>query len=257
MGMLLALNRGHDWGWLSFGVVGCLALGVGLLVGFVRHESRVKFPMLDLQLFRDRAFAAPILSGVLNFICTSSVVFLLPIYLLLGRGMTPTEAGLVLITQPLVMASITILSGSLSDKIGSRLPATLGMLFLALGLFGLSRLDATTPLVLVLASQVTVGIGVGMFGSPNSSAVMGAVPGSQRGIAAAILSTARTLGNTLGLGLAGAIFATVLAGQELTNPAYVVPAVSAGFATASVLAVLGALISASRPSAAQGARPAR
>lgn len=255
MGVLLALNRGHDWGWLSFGVVGCLGLGLALLLGFVVLEPRLKFPMLDLGLFRERAFAAPILSGVLNFVAISSVVFLLPIYLLLGRGMAPSEAGLVMVTQPLVMASITILSGSLSDRIGSRLPATLGMLILSLGLFCLSRLDATTPLPLVIASQIMVGVGVGMFGSPNSSAVMGAVPSAQRGIAAAILSTARTLGNTLGLGLAGAIFATVLAGHALTESAYVMPAVSAGFATASGLALLGALISAARPSGSSS-RPA-
>ena len=92
-----------------------------------------------------------------------------------------------------------------------------------------------------------------MFGSPNSSAVMGAVPGAQRGVAAAILSTARTLGNTLGLGLAGAIFATVLAGHGLTESVYVIPAVSAGFATTSVLALLGASISFSRPTTSREA----
>jgi hypothetical protein len=78
---------------------------------------------------------------------------------------------------------------------------------------------------------------------------MGAVPGSQRGVAAALLSTARTLGNTLGLGLAGAIFTTVLAGQELTHQPAVVEAVSAGFLAASGLALLGAVTSATRPSA--------
>jgi hypothetical protein len=76
---------------------------------------------------------------------------------------------------------------------------------------------------------------------------MGAVPSSRRGVAAAILSTARTLGNTLGLGLAGAIFTTMLAGQELTAPGFVVQAVSAGYATASALALLGAMTSVTRP----------
>ena len=249
MGVLLALNQGHNWGWWSFGVVGCILAGVGLLAGFVALEPRLKFPMLDLRVFRERAFASPIMAAVLNFICTSSIVFLMPLYLILGRQMSPSEAGLILITQPLVMASITILSGSLSDRIGSRLPATLGMVCLSGGLFCLSRLDATTPIPFVVGSLVLVGFGVGLFGSPNSSAVMGAVPSARRGVAAAILSTARTLGNTLGLGLAGAIFTTVLAGQALTDPTYVVPAVSVGFATTSGLALLGALVSAARPSA--------
>jgi MFS family permease len=159
----------------------------------------------------------------------------------------------ILVTQPLVMASITILSGALSDRIGSRLPATLGMVILSLGLFMLSRVDTGTPLPLVVAALVTIGVGVGLFNTPNSSAVMGAVPSARRGVAAAILSTARTLGNTLGLGLAGAIFTTVLAGRELANPTFVVQAVSVGFATASGLALLGALTSAARPATSRSA----
>ncbi len=226
MAVLVALNQGHAWGWTSVAVLGCLAVGLALLAGFALVETRVRWPMLDLGLFRERAFASPVLAAVLNFVCASSIVFLLPLYLLLGRGLTPAEAGLILVTQPLVMASITLLSGSLSDRIGSRLPATLGMLALSLGLFLLSRVDAATPLPLLVASLATTGLGLGLFNAPNSSAVMSAVPASRRGVAAAILSTARTLGNTLGLGLAGAIFTTALAGQELTASGYVVEAVS-------------------------------
>lgn len=251
MGVLVALNQGHAWGWASLGVLGTLALGVVLLAGFVVLEPRLTFPMLDLSLFRKRTFGAPVVTGVLNYMCTSSIVFLAPLYLLLGRGLAPAEAGVILITQPLVMASLTILSGSLSDRIGSRLPATIGMVIMSIGLFLLSRADSATPIPLIVACLATIGVGVGLFNAPNSSAVMGAVPGSQRGVAAAILSTARTLGNTLGLGLAGAIFTTVLAGQELTNAAYVVPAVSAGFTTAGVLALVGAVTSATRPATAR------
>jgi EmrB/QacA subfamily drug resistance transporter len=253
MAVLIALNQGHAWGWDSLGVLGFVALGLALLCGFVALEPRLASPMLDLGLFRERAFAVPVVSMVLNFVCTSSIVFLMPLYLLQGRGLEPAQAGLLLITQPLVMASITILSGALSDRIGSRVPATLGMMILSLGLFLLSRLDSDTPLLLLIAAQATIGVGVGLFNSPNSSAVMGAVPSSRRGVAAAILSTARTLGNTLGLGLAGAIFTTALAGRELTNPTFVVHAVSVGFATASVLALVGALLSATRPSKAVAA----
>ena len=170
--------------------------------------------MLDLRLFRERAFATPIASGVLNFICTSSIVFLMPLYLILGRGMAPAEAGLILITQPLVMASIMILSGSLSDRIGRALPATLGMLILSLGLFLLSRLDATTPLR--WWSPRWCRSAWASACSARRTAAPSWAPSRTRsaGVAAAILSTARTLGNTLGLGLAGAIFATMLARRD-------------------------------------------
>lgn len=246
--MLVGLNQGHAWGWGSAWVLGSLILGAILLAGFALIESRVRWPMLDLGLFRERAFASPVVTAVLNFVCASSIVFLLPLYLLLGRRLAPAEAGLIMVTQPLVMASITLLSGALSDRIGSRLPATLGMLILSLGLFLLSRVDAATPLPMLVAILATTGVGIGLFNAPNSSAVMGGVPSSRRGVAAAILSTARTLGNTLGIGLAGAIFTTVLAGRELTTPAFVVEAVGTGFVAASAIALLGALTSAARPS---------
>jgi EmrB/QacA subfamily drug resistance transporter len=252
MSVLVALNQGHTWGWGSIRVLGCLALGLALLAGFVALEPRLASPMLDLRLFRERAFAVPVLTMVLNFVSTSSIVFLMPLYLLLGRGLGPAEAGLILIAQPLVMASITVLSGTLSDRIGSRLPSTVGLLILALGLFLLSRLDNATPLPLVVATLAMIGLGVGLFNTPNSSDVMGAAPSSRRGVAAAILSTARTLGNTLGLGLAGAIFTTVMAGHELTDPASVIQAVSVGFATASALAFVAAVASASRPAKTRG-----
>ncbi|MGE3909792.1 MAG: MFS transporter, partial [Chloroflexota bacterium] len=252
MAVLVALNQGHNWGWISPGVLGCLLLGVLLLTGFVALEPRLSSPMLNLGLFRERAFAAPVTTMVLNFVSTSAIVFLMPLYLLLGRGLEPAQAGLILISQPLVMASITVLSGSLSDRIGSRIPATLGMMILSVGLFLLSRLDASTALPQVVGSLLLVGLGVGMFNSPNSSAVMGAVPSAQRGVAAAILSTARTLGNTLGLGLAAAVFTTVLAGREMTDPSLVVQSVSTGFIVASGLAALGAIISGLRPNTPRG-----
>jgi EmrB/QacA subfamily drug resistance transporter len=248
MAVLVALNQGHAWGWVSPAVLGSLGAGLTLLTAFVVLEPRLKSPMVDLRLFRERAFAAPIVTMVLNFVCSSSIVFLLPIYLLLGRGMPPVEVGLILISQPLVMASITILSGALSDRIGSRIPATLGMVILSLGLFSLSQADTETPRWWLVLTLATVGVGIGMFNAPNSSAVMGAVPSAQRGVAAAILSTARTLGNTLGLGLAGAIFTTVLAGQAMTDPLPVIHAVSVGFTTTSVLALVAACTSAARPS---------
>jgi EmrB/QacA subfamily drug resistance transporter len=252
MSVLLALNQGHLWGWASAQVLGWLTLGLLLLAGFVLLEPRLTYPMLDLRLFRQRAFASPVLTAVLNFMCTASIVFLMPLFLIMGRGLEPAEAGLILITQPLVMASITVLSGSLSDRIGSRLPVTLGMVILSTSLFLLSRYDAGTPLVVLIATLALNGVGIGLFNAPNSSAVMSAVPSAQRGVAAAVLSTARTLGNTLGLGLAGAIFTTVLAGRALGESAYVVQAVNTGFATASALALLGALISSTRPSRPRG-----
>jgi EmrB/QacA subfamily drug resistance transporter len=245
--LLLALNQGHAQGWGSPSILGLIALGVVLLLGFGWLELRLPSPMLDLGLFRRRAFSAPILSAVLNYMGVSSTFFLVPFYLIQGRGMSPAQAGFVLMAQPIVMAMTASFSGALSDRIGSRTPATIGMLVLSVGLFLLSRVTETTPFEVVAGSLAVVGLGVGLFTSPNNNAVMTAAPHGQRGVAAAILATARTLGNTLGIGMAGAIFTTVIALGAAGDPATVVSAVGWGLMVASCATLLGAITAATRP----------
>lgn len=258
--LLLGLNQGHAWGWASPAVLGCLVAGLALLGAFVRIERRVPSPMLDLGLFGRRAFSAPVLSAVLNYMGTTATFFLVPFYLIQGRGLSPSQAGLVLTTQPIVMAMTASFSGALSDRTGSRILATVGMAVLALGLFLLSRLGQSTPLGLVAGALGIVGLGVGLFTSPNNSAIMGAVPAGHRGVASGVLATARTLGNVLGIGMAGAIFSTVLVSGP-AHPATVVDGVSLGLLTAAALALVGALTSATRPGAEptgeRGVRAAR
>lgn len=245
--LMLALNQGHAWGWTSALSLGCLAAGFVLLGLFVAVEQRISAPMLDLGLFRRRAFSAPVLSAVLNYTGVSSTFFLVPFYLIQGRSMSPAQAGLILAVQPIVMALTAAFSGALSDRVGSRLPATLGMAVLASGLLLLSRAGDATPLGYVAGALAVVGLGIGLFTSPNSSAVMGAVPSERRGVASGILSTARTLGNVLGIGLASAIFNTILHAAGPGDAAAVVAAANAGLAAAAALALLGAITSATRP----------
>ncbi len=242
--LLLGLNRGSAWGWGSPRVLGLLGLALVLLAAFLVVERRVAQPMLDLSLFRRWLFSAAAFSAVLNYICTYTVIFLLPFYLIRGRGLDSAEAGLVLTAQPLVMALVAPLSGTLSDRIGSRLPATLGMSVLALGLFLLARLTPTTPLPGVMARLAVTGLGLGLFVSPNNSALMGAAPRHRQGIAAGILATARSVGMVLGVGLAGAIFTTVLTrGEAAGSLTALLDGVAASFTVAAGIALLGAVIS--------------
>jgi EmrB/QacA subfamily drug resistance transporter len=245
--LLLALNKGHAWGWTSRSIAGLLVMAVLLLTLFLFIQSRVQSPMLDLRLFQHRLFSAAAASAVLNYICVYSIVFLLPFYLLRGRGLTPGQAGLLLTTQPLIMAVAAPLSGIVSDRIGSRLPTTLGMGILAIGLFSLSRLGPHSPLMNVTLALSITGLGTGIFISPNSSALMGAAPLHQRGVAAGILATARLVGMVLGVGLAGAIFTTILARAKILGSSLALfDGVRAGFVAASGVAALGGLVSAIR-----------
>jgi EmrB/QacA subfamily drug resistance transporter len=254
--LLLGLNQGHAWGWTSTLTVATLLLGAALLAGWVAIERGVASPMIDLTLFRRRAFTAPTASAFLNYMAVSAT-FLLPFALIQGRGLSPSQAGLLLACQPIAMALTASVSGSLSDRIGSRPPATAGMLVLALGLFLLSRIDASTPAELIAALMLLSGLGIGLFTSPNSSAILGAVPTRQRGIANGVLGTSRTLGMVLGVAVAGAVYATTLGLTGDTGTDAILRAAGAGLLVASGIALLGAVTSATRPALAASAAPER
>jgi MFS family permease len=240
--LLLALNEGAEWGWGSPVIIGLILGALALLAVFVWWESRVPSPMLDLSLFKSPVFSAATVSAIGNYMALYSVLFLLPFYLLQGRGLAPAQAGLLLTVQPLVMAVAAPVSGTLSDRIGSRLPATLGMLILAGGLFLLSRLGPQTPLAMVAVGLAVCGLGTGIFATPNNSALMGAAPRGRQGIAAGILATARNVGMVLGIGLSGAILTTYLARGE----GGLFQAIYAGFLAAMIVAIAAGVASATR-----------
>jgi EmrB/QacA subfamily drug resistance transporter len=245
--LLLALNQGHAWGWTSPAILILLAAAVVFLAVFLVIERRVPSPMLDLSLFRVGLFSASTASAVFNYICLYSVVFLLPFYLIEARGLSAAQAGLILTAQPIIMAITAPLSGTLSDRIGARLLSTLGMAIIAVGLFLLAHVTASSPLSYVALSLATVGLGTGTFISPNTSALLGAAPLNRRGIASGIMATARNVGMVLGVGLAGAVLTTVQAhGQVPGSAAATIAGVQAGFLVAVGVAVLGTLTSAAR-----------
>jgi EmrB/QacA subfamily drug resistance transporter len=240
--LLLALNQGHLWGWSSPLVLALLVTSVLLLGAFIRLEMRIRSPMLDLRLFRSRAFSAASASAVLNYVCAYSIVFVLPFYLIRGRGFGPAQAGLIMTAQPVIMAAVSPLSGALSDRIGSRLLSTTGMALIGGGLILLARLGPESQLHSVVSALAVVGLGAGLFGSPNNSALMGAAPRERQGIAAAIMATARNVGMVLGVGLAGAVFTSVLAHLG-SAPGALFTATRASFAAAAIVAAVGVGVS--------------
>ncbi|MBI3077319.1 MAG: MFS transporter [Deltaproteobacteria bacterium] len=204
--LLLALYRGRAWGWGSPLILLLLALAVGAGVVFLRLEASRPEPMLDLNLFRSRLFAAATASALFNYLCMYSVVVLTPFYLIQLRGFTPSRAGILLTAMPLIMVVMAPLSGWLSDRIGSRIPASLGMASQGVGallLSGLTPASTTGEIVLGLGCM---GLGAGLFSSPNNSALMGAAPRERQGVAAGIVATARHTGMVLGTAITGALF---------------------------------------------------
>lgn len=243
--LLLALNEGSEWGWRTAPILGLLGAAVVLMGFFIVWEKRVRWPMLDLSLFRSPVFTFSVISAVGNYIALYVILFLLPFYLIQGRGLNSAQAGLILTAQPIIMALVAPISGSFSDRVGQRLPATLGMIILAAGLFGMTQLNPTTPLGWAAAGMAVCGLGTGIFAAPNNSALMGSAPPSRQGIAAGALATARNVGMALGIGIGGAILTSY---QVHLGDAGLFPAVQMGFLAAAISAIAAAVASAVRGS---------
>ena len=239
--LILCLNQGAEWGWSSYPILGLAGAAAVLLTVFVLIEKRSPAPMLDLSLFRNPMFSASTISAVLNYICVYSLLFLMPFYLIQGRSLNPAQAGLLLTAQPILMAITAPISGSLSDRSGSRLPGMIGMAMLAGGLFLLSSLGPQTPFWVVAVGLAVAGFGTGTFISPNTSALLGAAPPHRQGIASGVQAAGRNVGMVLGIGLAGAIFTTHLAQGTVLS---LYQGIDMGFLAAAIVAVVGIIVSA-------------
>jgi EmrB/QacA subfamily drug resistance transporter len=240
--LLLGLNQGYAWGWFSTNIISLFIFAGIFLALFIFVEKRKSNPLLDLTLFSNRVFSAAAISAVLNYIAVFSILLLMPFYLLQGREFTPSQAGLILTIQPIVMAIVAPISGSFSDRIGTRIPTVFGMVVLSIGIFLMSSLGPTTSISQIGIVLAIVGLGTGTFISPNNSAIMGAAPQKRQGIAAGLLATARSTGMVLGVGLAGAIFTTILESAVGQSSIYI--AFSTSLVAAAGFAALGAFFSA-------------
>jgi EmrB/QacA subfamily drug resistance transporter len=212
--LLLGLNQGHALGWTSSWIIGLFMIAILLLIFFFYIEQNHSQPMLDLALFKRTTFSTSVISAMMNYICIYSILFLLPFYLIQGREFNPAYAGMILTIQPIVMAIVAPISGILSDHIGVQYPGTLGLFTLGIGIYMLSRLGSNSSILDIAKALSIVGLGTGIFISPNNSALMGSAPHNRQGIAAGVMATARSVGMVMGVGIAGAIFSTALRNHQ-------------------------------------------
>jgi MFS family permease len=193
---------------------------MGLLL-FVGWEARAANPVLHVGLFRNNAaFTFSNLAALINYSATSASGFLLSLYLQHIKGLSPQEAGLILIAQPAVMALLSPLAGRLSDRIASRTLASAGMTLTTLALVPFIFLNAETPFWAIILYLVILGCGFGLFSSPNVNAIMSAVERRSYGVASATLGTMRLIGQTLSMGIATLIFALYLGQAAITPEVY-------------------------------------
>ena len=183
-GLVLALSKGGLSGWDNWLVIGGLTAAVILLPLFVVIEQHARSPMLDLELFHDRLFSAASAAAFLNGLSRFALLFLFVFYFQGPQGQSPIMAGLELAPLALGMLVASPIAGAIADRHGSRALAAGGMLLSAFALAGMTTLQANTPYAWSAFWLALVGIGSGMFNSPNTAAMMGAVPMHRRGVAA-------------------------------------------------------------------------
>jgi len=175
--------------------------------------------VIDLRLFRNRLFSVNLFTGLTTFITIAGTFMMMPFYLENVLNYEIRQVGLLLAVFPISLGLSAPLSGSLSDRYGTRLISVLGLLTLAVGYVLLSTLSETTTAVQFMLISIPLGAGMGLFQSPNNSAIMGAAPPEQYGVASGLLAVTRTLGQTVGIATLGALWAArVFAAHGTTLP---------------------------------------
>ena len=206
--LLFALTLGIQLSWISLPILSLFVLFVVMLAVFLMRERRVASPVLDLSLFKNRVYSFSVVSAMLQSLAMLAVNFLIVFYFQGVRGYSPLTAALFLIPLSIMSAVTGPLSGLLADRIGARMPATVGLLLQAAGLvWFVLRLSPTTDYGSIAVGLVLVGLGGGLFWSPNTSAAMNGAPRHRLGIASATLATLRQTGMVTSFALALAVAA--------------------------------------------------
>ena len=200
--------------WLTLaGVLGILAFG--------RWEMRVMSPVFNIDLFRhNTTFTFSNLAALINYSATFAVTFLMSLYLQYTKGLSPQNAGLILVSQPIVMAIVSPFAGRISDRVEPRIIASIGMLLTSIGLLLFVFLSAETTLGFIIISLIILGFGFALFSSPNMNAIMSSVEKRFYGVSSATLGTMRLTGQMLSMGIVMLIFATYIGRVQITPEYY-------------------------------------
>jgi EmrB/QacA subfamily drug resistance transporter len=209
-GLVLGVSRGGLTGWNDGLVIGGLIAAAVLLPAWVMIEKRSRAPMLDLDIFRNRLFAAASAAAFINGLARFALMFLFVFYYQGAQGDSPIDAGIKLAPLALGMLVASPLAGIYADRHGSRTLAALGMLVSAIGLAAMTTLEVHTAYWQSAVWLLLVGIGSGMFNSPNTAAMMGVVPAHRRGIAAGARTLLQNTGAVLSIAFVMAVVTSAI-----------------------------------------------
>jgi len=232
-------------------VSGWIFLGSGVVMGlfFIFFEKSLTNPVFNIRLiFRNRIFAYSSAAALIHYAATAATGFFISLYLQYIKGYDARTAGLIMISQPVMMALLSSLAGKLSDKYNPGVIASYGMGITAGGLIMLCFTGSSTPTYLIILLLLIIGTGFGFFSSPNSNAIMSSVEKKVLGVASGVLGTMRMTGQMLSMGIAMMLLALFIGHDSIEPATYgqLISAMRTGFIIFSGLCILGIFASLAR-----------
>jgi EmrB/QacA subfamily drug resistance transporter len=231
------------------GGIALSAAGASGLAIFIWMESRTGSPVLTIGLFRrNRIFVFSNLAALASYSATTGAVFLISLYLQYVKGLSPKNTGLIMLSQPLVMALFSPFAGRLSDRIEPRIVASAGMGLTAASLFLFSCITETSHMSHIVMALILLGAGIAFFSSPNTSAIMGAADKTLYGAASSIVGTMRLSGSILSMSIAAMILSSYIGNAPVTpahHPLFIA-SVKDSFLVFAALCTLGVFCSCAR-----------
>ncbi|WP_172254576.1 MFS transporter [Saccharibacillus deserti] len=248
--LVAAILLGQEIGYGDWRILGLFAVASAAFAMFLWRESRIDEPMLNPGLFRNPNFSLSILCGFLVFVSMFCYNIIAPFYLQSILGLSPSSAGWMMMLYPLVMVVVAPLSGAMSDRFGSEWLTFIGLLLMVGAQAGLASLHEGSPLAVVGGCIALLGLGGGLFQSPNNSLVMSTVPRPQLGIAGSVNSLIRNLGMVTGIAVATTTLFGVMsdrAGYRVTGlipdrPDIFLDGMHVVFTVSACICVVGALL---------------
>jgi EmrB/QacA subfamily drug resistance transporter len=248
---LLALTLSQRFGYTHSIILFLFAVWLVFFIFFLIMEFRVDQPMVDMRLFRNLKFSLSLFTGFATFVTSGGVILLMPFYLQNVLGFRPSHIGLMMAIVPVTTGIISPLAGSLSDRLGTRLISTIGLIIMFFGYLGLLSLGIHTSTVHYILNFIPIGIGLGLFQSPNNSAIMGMAAREKVGVVSSLLSLTRTLGQSAGVAVIGTFWANRVAfysqapfkmGATMTAPFFQVQAMHDTIIIACVILGIGMML---------------
>jgi EmrB/QacA subfamily drug resistance transporter len=207
--LLFALTVGQNNGFGDYRTIALFCSWLVFLVLFVYIENHSAQPMLHLGMFRNPLFSINLVTGFLVFVVFSGIIILLPFFLETIMNYGTRQVGLLLAVFPASMGIVAPIAGSLSDRFGTRRITLIGLGCLLIGYLAFSSINSEMTSLSIVSLLLPIGIGMGVFVSPNNSAIMGASPPDSLGLVSGILSLTRSLGQSTGIAVIGAIWASL------------------------------------------------